>query len=149
MNQPRGDQSDQKPEEQTIHPSCFILHPSDDPSFGQQVQRLHQLTVYGRWLVAGLLWITVGPLSLWGLRYPISLMWEHFTWAALRYGLFYNPVPTLGLAFCVGMTVSVLVWQSRNILLGMPHREQQRLEQQVCQIRRQGKTHPLWKWVCQ
>nr|WP_199329561.1 hypothetical protein [Coleofasciculus sp. FACHB-1120] len=107
------------------------------------------MTVYGRWLVAGLLWITIGPLSLWGLRYPISLLKEYFTWAAVRYGLYYNPLPALGLALCIGMTASVLVWQSRNILLGIPSRERHRLEQQVYRIRQQGQSHPLWKWVCQ
>lgn len=125
------------------------LSHTDDPSFQQQVQRLHRLTVYGRWLVAGLLWITIGPLSLWGLRYPIFLLREYFTWAAVRYGLYYNPLPALGLALCIGMTASVLVWQSRNILLGISNREQHRLEQQVYRIRQQGQSHPLWKWVCQ
>jgi hypothetical protein len=46
------------------------------------------------------------------------------------------------------MTTGVLIWQSRNILLGIPEGEKQRLEKQVCRIRQQGQTHPLWKWVC-
>lgn len=120
-----------------------------DPTFKQQVQRLHQLTVYGRWLVVGLLWISVAPLSLWALRSEIALWLQYFTWVAVRYGLYYNPLPTFGLASCIGMTVSVLVWQSRNILLGLPRPEQRRLEQQVLRIRQQGSSHPLWKWVCQ
>lgn len=119
-----------------------------DPVFKQQVQRLHHLKVYGRWLVVGLLWVTVAPLSLWGLRSEITLWLQYFTWVAVRYGLYYNPLPTLGLAFCIGMTVAVLIWQSRNILLGLPRQEQQRLEQQVCRIRQQGPSHPLWHWVC-
>lgn len=120
-----------------------------DPTFEQQVQKLHQLTVSGRWLVVGLLWVTTAPLSLWGLRYPISLLREHFTWAAVRYGLFHNPLSAVGLGLCIGMLTSVLVWQSRNILLGMPNQERHRLEQQVLKIRQQGSSHPLWKWVCQ
>lgn len=120
-----------------------------DADFKQQVQKLHQLTVVGRWLVVGLLWLSVGSLSLWGLRYEIALLRQYFTWVAVRYGLYYNPIPTFGLALCVGMTVGVLVWQSRNILLGLPLPEQRRLEQQVCRIRQQGPSHPLWKWVCQ
>lgn len=120
-----------------------------DLTFKQQVQKLHQLTVAGRWLVVGLLWLSVGSLSLWGLRYEIGLLQQYFTWVAVRYGLYYNPMPTFGLALCIGMTVSVLVWQSRNILLGLPPEEQRRLEQQVCRIRQQGSSHPLWKWVCQ
>lgn len=120
-----------------------------EPSFYQEVQRLHQLTVYGRWLFVALLWISVGSLSLWGLRSEIALWRQYFTWVAVRYGLYYNPLPTFGLAFCIGMTVAVLVWQSRNILLGLPRPEQRRLEQQVYRIRQQGPSHPLWKWVCQ
>ena len=122
---------------------------SVDPVFKQQVQRLHRLTVYGRWSVVGLLWVSIGFLSLWGLRSEIALLRQYFTWVAVRYGLYYNPLPTFGLAFCIGMTVAVLVWQSRNILLGLPHEEHRRLEQQVCRIRQQGPSHPLWKWVCQ
>nr|WP_250124362.1 hypothetical protein [Chroococcidiopsis sp. CCMEE 29] len=119
-----------------------------DPTFKQQVQKLHHLTVYGRWLIVGLLWLSIGSLSLWGLRAEIALWRQYFTWVAVRYGLYYNPLPTFGLALCIGMTISVLVWQSRNILLGLPPKEQRRLEQQVRRIRQQGKSHPLWKWVC-
>jgi hypothetical protein len=120
-----------------------------DPHFAKQVQKLHQLTVYGRWLVVGLLWLTVAPLALWNLREEITLWRQYFTWMAVRYGLYYHPLSTLGLAFCIGMTVSVLIWQSRNILLGLPQYELQRLEKQVFRIREQGPSHPLWKWICQ
>lgn len=120
-----------------------------DATFQQQVERLHQINVYGRWLVVALLWLSIGCLSLWGLRGEIALWLQYFTWVAVRYGLYYNPLPTLGLAFCIGMTVSVLVWQSCNILFGLPREEQRRLEKQVCRIRQQGASHPLWKWVCQ
>ncbi len=138
MNQPEG--------------QSFELAKADvnlDPTFKQQVQRLHHLHVYGRWLLVGVLWLMIAPLSLWGLRAEIALWLQYFTWIAVRYGLEFNPLPTLGLAFCIGMTVAVLVWQSRNILLGLPQREQQRLEQQVYRIRQQGPSHPLWNWVCQ
>jgi len=120
----------------------------NDSIFQAEVQRLHELTVYGRWLVVGFLWLSVGALSLWGLRSEIALWLENFTWAAVRYGLVYNRLPAVGLGLCVGMTVAVLVWQSRNILLGLPRKEQQRLEQQVRRIRQQGRSHPLWRWVC-
>ncbi|MEA5577082.1 hypothetical protein [Anabaena sp. UHCC 0451] len=118
-----------------------------DAAFIEQVQRLHQLTVLGRWIFAGCLWLTIAPLCLWNLRTEFVLWKQYFTWAAVRYGLVFHPLSTLGLAFCIGMTVSVLVWQSRNILLGLPQPEKQRLEKQVCRIRQQGPTHPLWKFV--
>jgi hypothetical protein len=126
-----------------------IAECQQDPLFLAQVQRLHQLTVYGRWLLAGTLWLTVGTASLWGLRYPISLAMEHFTWAALRYGLVFDRIPGVGLFLCIAVTLSTLVWQLRNWLFGLPKRERRRLEQQVIRIRQQGSSHPLWKWVCQ
>lgn len=118
-----------------------------DPTLKHQVQRLHELTVYARWLLVAILWITLGSLSLWGWRYELSLLRSQFTWAALRYGIAYNRLPAMGLGICIGMTTAVLVWQSRNILLGIPPAEQKRLEQQVRWISQQGASHPLWKWV--
>lgn len=119
-----------------------------DSEFHRQVERLHQLTVYMRWSVVFLLWLTVGLASLWGFRYEISLLTEHFTWAALRYGIMFNRLPSLGLALCIGTTLSVLYWQTSNILWGRSPKWQQRLEKQVLRIRRQGQQHPLWHWVC-
>lgn len=120
-----------------------------DPVFESQLHKMHRITVYGRWLTVLGLWITIGAWSLWQLRYNISLMQEHFTWAAVRYGLHFNPIPTVALSVCIGMTASVLVWQSRNILYGLSKSEQKRLIQQVRRIRHEGRSHPLWKWVCQ
>ena len=112
------------------------------------VERLHQVTVCSRWLVVIVLWSTVGLFSLWGLRSSISLWLDYFTWAALRYGLAYHRWATVGLSTCVGSTLAVLVWQSRNILFGRSAKEQQRLIQQALRIRQQGGSHPLWNWVC-
>jgi hypothetical protein len=128
-------------------PESFVIE--QDAIFRQQVDRLHHLTVYGRWLFVLGLWLTVGTLSLWGLRYPIELIHEYFTWAAVYYGLHFHPLPTIGLATCIAFTTAVLVWQSRNILLGLPKRDRERLERQVLRIRKQGRSHPLWKYVCQ
>jgi hypothetical protein len=118
-------------------------------TFQQEIQRLYKLTLYGRWLFVGLLWLTVGSLSLWGLRSEIALWMDYFTWAAVRYGLAYNRVYTFGLAFCIGITTSVLVRQSQHLLFGMPEHEKKRLLQKVNQIRKQGPSHPFWRWVCQ
>ncbi|PSB29961.1 hypothetical protein C7B82_10375 [Stenomitos frigidus ULC18] len=119
-----------------------------DRRFQQEVERLYRLTVYGRWCVVCVLWLTVGALSLWGLRYPISLLLDYFTWPAVRYGLAFNRLPAIGLATCVGFTVAVLLWQSHNELFGLSQGDRQRLEQQVQRIRLQGVSHPLWKFVC-
>lgn len=136
------DRSDaQKP--RTLPPFSSDL----DPNFKVQVQRLHQLTVYGRWLLVILFWVSLAPISLWGWRYEISLLREHFTWAALRYSIIFNPLPAFGFGTCIAMMTAILVWQSRNILLGISRHEQQRLEQKVRRINQQGASHPLWKWV--
>jgi hypothetical protein len=118
-----------------------------DPIFKNQIDNLYRLNLYGRWLVIGLMWLTIGIYSLWGLRYPISLIQEDFTWAAVKYGLIGEPIPAFGLCLCVGMMTGTLVWQSRNIIWGIPNKERQRLTQQVGNIRKQGNSHPLWKWV--
>jgi hypothetical protein len=118
-----------------------------DPVFKDRVERLYRLNVYGRWLTIGFLWATVGAYSLYELRYPIELIREDFTWAAVKYGLIFQPVSAIGLAICVGMMVGTLVWQSRNAIWGLPKHERERLVKQVCQICKQGSSHPLWKWV--
>jgi hypothetical protein len=117
------------------------------PHYPKQVQRLHRITVYTRWLVVILCWLTFGVYGIWGLRQEIALWLDYFTWAAVRYGIAYNPLPSLALAFCIGMSASVLVWQSRNIIWGLPVKERYRLEQQVKKIMAKGPNHPLWKWI--
>ena len=134
-----------KPEEPQIEVEELGL----DSAFTQQIQKLHQLTVYGRWLFAGCLWLMIAPVCLWDLRVEISLLQQYFTWVGLRYALIFHPLSALGLSFCISVTTSVLVWQSRNILWGLPLAEQEKLKKQVYRIRQQGYSHPLWKWVCQ
>lgn len=119
-----------------------------DPIFQAQVKRLYLLTLYGRWVIVGLLWLCVAPISLWGLRHEISLWLDYFTWTAVRYSLIYNLLPAFGLASCIGMTIAVLFWQSCNLLFGISPRYMCRLEKQVLLIRQQGQNHPLWKLVC-
>ncbi|WP_310487875.1 hypothetical protein [Chamaesiphon sp. VAR_69_metabat_338] len=118
-----------------------------DPIFKNQMTNLYRLHVYGRWSVIGLLWLTVGACSLWQLSYPISLIQEQFTWAAVKYGLMFQPLPAFGLCLCVGVMTGTLVWQSRNMLWGVSKKERQQLIKQVSEIRKQGDSHPLWKWV--
>jgi len=111
------------------------------------VERLHRLTVWGRWLTVVVLWLSIGVASLWNLRSEIELWIEHFTWVSVLYALIFNPFSTLGLGLCVAMTLSVLVWQSRNILWGLSREEELRLVRQVRKIRAAGSRHLLWKWV--
>jgi hypothetical protein len=120
-----------------------------DPVFSQQVQKLYQLSVRTQWLFVGLFWLTVAPISLWTLRSEFALWADYLTWTAVRYTIAYNRPQAIALSFCIGMTIAVLVRQSRTILYGLPAEEQQRLKDQVLRIRRQGQSHPLWKRICQ
>jgi uncharacterized Tic20 family protein len=120
----------------------------DDVTFKRQIQRLHKLTVYGRWAVVCLLWLALGPLSVWNLRSEVALWRDYFTWTALKFGLAYHPIATFSLALCIGITVAVLLWQSRIILFGLSAHQTKRLERMLFWIRQQGSHHPLWRWVC-
>ncbi|HEY9639372.1 MAG TPA: hypothetical protein V6C57_02750 [Coleofasciculaceae cyanobacterium] len=122
---------------------------AQDPIFQKQVQRLHHFTVYSRWLIIVCLWLVLLPLSVWGLRSEIGLWRDHFTWTAVRYALIYHRLPAMGLGVCIGMPVAVLIWQSRNILMGLSPAHQRYLHKQVLRIRQQGKSHPLWQWICE
>lgn len=119
-----------------------------DREIKKQVRKLYKVTVYFLWLFVLLSWIVFGSFGIWGLRREIELWQEHFTWAAVRYGIAYNRLPSISLAFCIGITVAVLMLQSRHILWGMSVGEKRRLERQVRNIRRSGPKHPLWRWVC-
>ncbi|MBE9041635.1 hypothetical protein IQ235_12675 [Oscillatoriales cyanobacterium LEGE 11467] len=116
-------------------------------SASPEIERLHRLTVYARWAIVSVLWMSLGLWSLWALRREIALWLEHFTWVAVWYALRAHPISGFGLFFCTGMTLSVLIWQSRNILWGLPKSEQLSLARQVRRIRETGPSHPLWKWV--
>lgn len=115
--------------------------------FERKVAKLHRLTVYGRWLFVLVSWFTLGLYALWHLKDEIALWFDYFTWAAVYYTFHFNFVPTLCLAFCVGITISVLIWQSRNIISGLPADEQRGLARRVKKIEAQGQKHPLWRWI--
>lgn len=119
----------------------------DRSDFERKVAKLHRLTVYGRWLFVLVSWLTLGVYALWNLKEEIALWFDYFTWAAVYYGFHFNFLPTLCLTFCVATTISVLIWQSRNILFGLPAQERRQLEKQVKKILARGNKHPLWKWI--
>ena len=118
-----------------------------DLDFQTKVIKYHQLTVYMRWLVVILLWLTLGIYGIWGIRQEIQLWLDYFTWSAVYYGLAFNIIPTLCLGVCIGMTVSVLVWQSRCIIWGLSDREKYYLEQRVTKVLESDSSHPLRKWL--
>lgn len=120
-----------------------------DPLLERQVQRLLEVQTYLRWIFDGFLWLTLGAASIWALRADIELWIAAFTWAAVRMSVAYNRLPTLGLGICVAMTLATLVWQSSIILWGVNQKERRSLVNQVQRIKNKGKSHPLWRWVCE
>ncbi|MEB3148157.1 MAG: hypothetical protein VKL60_03950, partial [Sphaerospermopsis sp.] len=64
---------------------------NSDVAFIKQVQKLYQLTVYGRWLFVCCLWVIIAPVCLWNLRTEFTLWQQYFTWVAVRYGLMFHP----------------------------------------------------------
>jgi hypothetical protein len=120
-----------------------------DPHFEAQLERLRQFTVLGRWAVVVGLWLTIGVVSLWTLRYHVDLIQSYFTWSAVRHALRRNWWSTVGLILCISMTISVLTWQSRCVLFGLAPEERARLKVQLLKIQQQGSSHPLWTWINQ
>lgn len=120
-----------------------------DHNLQQQTQRLYKFILYMRWIRVGLLWLTVAPLSLWGLRHEFPLWFDYFTWTALRYSLIYNPLSALGLGLCVGLTVSTLIWQISNTVFGISPHYLRQLEKRVFKIRQRRQNDWLRKKICQ
>lgn len=118
--------------------------PTADP---QRLEQLRCSLIKLRWLVAGVLWLLILPWAAWALRYEVALLHEYFTWAALRYAIISNIRVTLALSLCLGVTTSTLIRQSWTILFGLTPKEQYRLSQLLEDIDRQGRKHPLWRWV--
>lgn len=120
-----------------------------DPDLKKQVHRLYQITIYARWVVVVCCWFTLGLFGIWGLREEFSLWQEYLTFAAVRYGLAYNLLPSFCLTFCIGITAAVLARQSLYFIRGgISAKERKTLEKQVQKISETGPSHPLWKWVC-
>ncbi|PSN18298.1 hypothetical protein C7271_13285 [filamentous cyanobacterium CCP5] len=122
---------------------------SETPSHHRQLERLRRSMLRRWWLISLGLWLTVGPLSLWALRHELALIHQHFTWTAVRYGLAYNRLAALGLGITVGLSVALLVAESRHILFGLTAKERDRLEKQLFKIHHQGDQHPLWSQIVQ
>ena len=114
------------------------------PSSEYLLERLRILVLRRWWWRTLVLWLTIGTLSLWSLRKELAVLQQHFTWTAVRYGLAYNRLAAVGLGLCIGLTVALLVGESRHILFGLSNTERQRLQKLQHQIEQQGHDHPLW-----
>lgn len=73
------------------------------------------------------LWLTVGGFSFWQLRETLQQLAEYFTWAALRYGLIFHRLAAAGLGLCLGLTLALMINESRYQLCGLSRRERHHL----------------------
>jgi hypothetical protein len=121
--------------------------PIVDSDLAKPVQRLFLLHLYRRWLLTAIAWLLLAPWAIGRLGEDLQLMIEYFTWASIRYSLMFNLIPAYGLFFCVGFTVSSLIWHGLYLLKGISPKEQFRLASQVKKIQAAGPKHLLWKWV--
>ncbi|XGV88894.1 MAG: hypothetical protein ACAF42_08015 [Limnothrix sp. BL-A-16] len=71
-----------------------------------------------RWLLLVLCWGTIGLASLWAMREEFDLWRTYFTWAAVRYAIFFNRWPVFGLSLCLGLTVTTLIDYGRHYFCG-------------------------------
>ena len=99
------------------------------------------------WRVCLVLWLTVGLLSLWGLRSELQELREYFTWAAVRATIYFERLPSVGLIACFAITFGLLLSESRQILFGLSAGERSRLLAQLNKINQQGTSHPQWKVI--
>jgi hypothetical protein len=114
----------------------------------QEIEKLHQLTIYGRWILVAISWVFILPWALWDLRETISLCQEYCTWSAIRSGMEFNPWAALGVTFCVAFATSVLVWQSSYILRGgLSDKEKYYFTEKIKKIRLKGKDYWLYKLI--
>lgn len=110
-----------------------------------RLERLRLILNRRWWVVTGLLWLSLGVLSWMGLRREIAQMHQYFTWTALRYALAYNRLAALGLGLCIGLTLALLLAESRHILFGLSRGERRRLGKSLDRVRQSGPSHPLWR----
>lgn len=75
------------------------------------------------WFFTVGLWLTVGAASIWSLRRTWQQVADHFTWAAIRYGLVFNRFAAVGLGLCLGLTVALLVKETRFLFFGLTRQE--------------------------
>ena len=113
----------------------------------RQIEALRQYQMRNWWWLSLALWLTIGLLSLWALRFEFQELREYFTWAAVRAMLVFNRFPALGLGICFGLTFALLVAESRHILFGLSRAEAQQLSDRLDKISAQGSSHPQWRLI--
>jgi len=113
----------------------------------QELEALRQAMMRTWWQVCLGLWLTVGLVSLWLLRFELQELRQYFTWAAVRYMLIFNRPAGVGVSLCFGLTLVLLISESRQILWGISEGERARLLSNLEKIHAQGPSHPQWKVI--
>lgn len=90
---------------------------------------LYRRFVRWRWQLVAWAWLAIGVPSAWALRQELGLWQQYFSWVSLRYAIVYHRWPAMGLGLCLGLTVALLVWQSRAMIWGLSVRDQAWLAQ--------------------
>lgn len=121
----------------------------DDPILEQQVEKLHLISIYSRWILVLFCWLTLVPWGLWQLRDTLSLCRQYCTWAIWRVDMFeFHFGAGLAIIFTIAFTTSTLVWQSYHILNGgLSEKEKYYLAKKVKKINQQGRKNFLWHWL--
>jgi hypothetical protein len=130
-----------------MYHSVLTCMTSPEPNWKLALERLHLLSVYIRWTVVLLCWLTFGAYALWQLKEEYALLQEYFTWAAVRYGLAFHPTAAFSLFLCFGLTGVALVYTSLYFLLGISKSKEQQLLKEVKKIYLKGSSHPLYSWL--
>ncbi|MEL6260523.1 MAG: hypothetical protein AAFQ40_02535 [Cyanobacteria bacterium J06623_5] len=113
----------------------------------QEIEALRQAMMRSWWWLCLGLWLTVGLASLWWLRSDLQELFDYFTWSAVRYMLYYERLAGMGIGLCFGLTLALLLSESRQILWGISEGEYARLLSNLQKIHAQGPSHPQWKII--
>lgn len=112
-----------------------------------EIEALRQAMMRTWWWVCLAMWLTIGLLSLWWIRAEIQTLRQHFTWTAVRFIVIYHRPAAMGLGLCCGLTLALLLSESRQILWGISQGERARLLSSLEKIHAQGPSHPQWKVI--
>ncbi len=118
-----------------------------EPNWKLALEKIHLLTVYIRWILVLLSWLTLGAYGLWSLREEYGLWQEYFTWTAVRYALVFHPSAALSLALCLSLTAVALVYTSLYLLFGISESQKQQHLKQAQKIYFKGSSHPVYSWL--
>lgn len=113
-----------------------------------KIQKIYRINLYLKWITVLIFWLSFGLFGMWELREEIALWQQYFTWSALRYALVYHRLAAIALSICIGLTVGLLITQSRDLLWGISDQEKYRLQQEIDKICAKGKSHPFYKFLC-